>query len=121
MSNGEPLASRLQEAMLRANKTVDQIAEKTKVPRSTLRVLLGDTSAALLPSRVYLRGHLRLIAKEVGLEEAEMQKLFDEAFPDNTIPMETNDLPDRPKVAPVAIAAGLAGVGVLAVIISIFS
>lgn len=119
MSNGEPLASRLREAMQRVNKSVDQIADKLKVPRSTLRALLGDTSVAVLPARVYLRGQLRQVAKEVGLDDQEAQRLFDEAFPEVEAEPIERPLP-RFKAGPAVIAAGLAGVGVLAVILSIF-
>lgn len=104
--------------MRQTGRSVDQIADKTKVPRSTLRAMLGETSTVLLPSRIYLRGHMRVIAQELGIDDKEAQQLFDQTFPQETAEEQPDEMPK--KTAPVAIAAGLAGVGVLAVILSFF-
>ncbi|MCC7381836.1 MAG: helix-turn-helix domain-containing protein [Deltaproteobacteria bacterium] len=119
MNHGEPLASQLREALARAGATVDEISDQTKVPRSTLRVLLGEPISAMLPARVYLRGHLKLVARQLKVEDDVAMRLFDEAYPSTHEERDVVELP-RVRGSTMAIAAAIAGVGVLAVILSIF-
>jgi cytoskeletal protein RodZ len=116
-TEAEPLASFLLGAMQKHRVSVEEIAESTKVPRSTLRALLGDSGPAVLPPRIYLRGHLGLVASALELDPEEALRLFDETYPpDDDAPL-TSDLP-RLRMSSMAIAAGLTGVGILAVILA---
>lgn len=112
-----PLAARLSRGMQDAKLGVDQLAERTKVPRSTLRALLGEDVNAVLPGRVYLRGHMLLAARELGIDEAEVGPLFDEVFPVAEREEDAIELP-RFRAGWLAITAGLAGVGILAVVLA---
>src|SRR5438046_728511 len=71
------LAQLFSQGLEHKGMTVETVAERTKVPRSTLRVLLGATDPAILPQRVYLRGHVGVVAKELGIELAEAFARFD--------------------------------------------
>lgn len=113
----EPLATRLQAALDDAGLTVEVLADRTKVPRSTLRALLGEEVAVLLPARVYLKGHLCLAARELGIDEDEVKSLFDKTYPVVAEDSLSSDLP-RLKFGTVAMTAGLAGVAILAVILA---
>jgi cytoskeletal protein RodZ len=121
MTDEQSLAARIQQAMERACISLDQLAARTKVPRSTLRVLLGEDSG-LAPARVYLRGHLGLIARELGVDVEEMLNLFDARYPE--VADEHREVVEisraKSRASTVAIGAGLAGVGLLAVILSLF-
>jgi cytoskeletal protein RodZ len=122
MSSGQPLASRLKEAIDRNGTSIDRVSNNTKVPRTTVRALIGEVNEpSLVPARVYLRGHLKLIAAELGIPQDEAERLFDESYPAAQIDTALNaDLPRfRPSL--VAIAGALAGVGILAVILSILA
>jgi cytoskeletal protein RodZ len=116
-SQDQILASRLREALTARRSTIDVLAERTKVPRSTLRHLFGEPVAAVLPARVYLRGHCLLAAKELGLDADEVGALFDAAYPPHA---ESYDAPSVPRLrtSTLAVTAGLIGVGILAVILA---
>src|SRR5262249_2491675 len=59
------LAQLLSQGLEQQAMTVDAVSERTKVPRATLRVLLGATDPAILPQRIYLRGQVGVLAKEL--------------------------------------------------------
>jgi cytoskeletal protein RodZ len=111
------LGRELRQALDDAGMTVDAVADKTKVPRSTIAALLGEDVAAVLPPRVYLRGHLGLIVREIGLEVEEWLKKFDAAYPVVEEEQLIRDMP-RLKTSTIAVAAGIGGVGILAVVLA---
>lgn len=107
------LATRLAIAFKESGATVESIAERTKIPKSTIRWLLGDSAVDLLPERAYLRGHLANIAKEVGVPVDEVLGAFDVAHPKRT-----PDEPEfgvRPRLS-AGIAAVVAGLGCIAIV-----
>ena len=116
----DALAQGLQAALDKAHVSVENVSDRTKVPQSTLRWFLGETGAALLPARVYLRGHLLLVAREIGMDETLARDLFDAAYPKIE---EIRDLPEIRRVSgsALALSAGLAGVGILAIILAFAS
>lgn len=118
MNEPETLAELLARAIDKKNLSVEAIAERTKVTKSTLQAFLGATDPALLPSRVYLRGHLLLVVKMLELDEKQAITLFDRAFPVQTESALSSDLP-RMSRASMAFAAGFVGLGVLAIVLSI--
>ncbi len=75
------LAGRLQKALDSANISVETLAERTKVPRSTILHLMGEPVSAILPEPVYLRGHLALLAVELGIGSQELVTLYDAENP----------------------------------------
>lgn len=111
------LADRLEKAMAAAHVTVEGLAQATKVPRSTLLHFLGADVNAVLPARVYLRGHLVQAAREVGVDEAEALSLFDARYPVAQDDDPKVDL-ERVSTGTMALAAGIASVGILAVILA---
>ena len=117
MRSEQGMSERLREAMADANLTVEAVAQATKVPRSTLRYFLGEDVNAILPARVYLRGHLSQVAREVGIGEAEALALFDAQYPVAEREDDGHELP-RFSRGTVALAAGVASVGIVAVLLA---
>ncbi len=114
------LAQRLTRGLEKSNCTVDELADRTKVSRTTIHALLGRPCDGIVPERVYLRGHLSVLADDLGLNRSELLDQFDAAFP--AAHCETNDesLP-RFGTGSMAVAAGLAGVAILAVVLAFAS
>ncbi|MEM1022351.1 MAG: helix-turn-helix domain-containing protein [Myxococcota bacterium] len=81
MTDEKALAALIKPQLSRRGLTVSALAERTKVPRSTIRWLLGEDVVAVLPGRIYLRGQTRALAKELGLSEADVMAAFDASFP----------------------------------------
>jgi hypothetical protein len=120
--NTEPararLAARLSEAMTTAHASVESLSDHTKVPRATIRSFLAEPAACVLPSRVYLRGHFRIVAKHLGLDDVEAVALFDAAHPEvSELPAPT-ELP-RVSKGTIGLSMGLLGFGILAVVLSL--
>lgn len=116
----QDLAKELRRAIDAAGTTVDSLAERTKVPRTTILHLLSEPVSAILPERVYLRGHLAVLARELRSDEGRLAAAFDAAYPSG----------DAPAVAPerarfknqsVAVSATLGGVALLSVVAAFVS
>jgi len=82
MADEKALAVLIKPQLNRRGLTVSALADRTKVPASTVRWLLGEDVVAVLPGRIYLRGQTRAIARELGLSEADVLAAFDGAFPE---------------------------------------
>lgn len=114
------LARRLSAALSARGTTVDAVAERTKVPRSTIHALLGAPDPAILPQRIYMRGHIIIIARELGIPTDEAARLFDAEHPvERTVEEEVR--PPGFNRPAVALAAGLCSIAVLAVILAFIS
>ncbi len=113
----EALADHLRTSLEKADVTVDVLADRTKVPRATIRALLEEPISGIVPERVYLRGHLWVLAKELDLDRDTVLALFDAAYPEAPT---TEDLAGAPRfgTGSVAVAAGLATVALLAVVLA---
>ena len=111
------LCERLKQALERSKVDVDTLAERTKVPRSTIRCLLGENISAVLPERVYLRGQVGLIAREIGLAPGEAIQLFDDENP--VAEVTTGDL-DEPRfnTSTTVLAASLGCIALLAIVLA---
>jgi cytoskeletal protein RodZ len=116
----QELARHLKAALDEAGASVDDIAERTKVPRTTILHLMAQPVSAILPERVYLRGHLRVIAREVGADVGRCETLFDEAFPEDD-PEGDTPSQSRFRSQSVAVSATLGGVAVLSVVAAFVS
>ena len=116
-SQYEPLASALRAALETSCFTLEEVAARTKVPQSTLQALAGESINAVLPARVYLRGHLGLAAKEIKMDVQEAVRLFDETYPPDE---ERRASPQNNRFTPrmLAVSAGLAGISILAIILA---
>ncbi len=116
----DTLAAQLNQGLLERRLSVEELADRTKVPASTIRSFLNEPVTGVLPERVYLRGHLAVLARELRLDVAALQSRFD---------IESPELPTTKIVAPpprfqgagVAVVAGLAGIAILAVVLSFVS
>lgn len=62
----ETLGDYLREERQKQGKTLEQIAQKTRINRSTLQAI-EDNRDELLPSALHVRGFLKLYARELGL------------------------------------------------------
>lgn len=116
MDQSTTLAALLQKGLEHNSTTIEAVAEKTKVPRSTLRALLGATDPAILPQRIYLRGHVGVFAKELGVDLVEAYARFDRENPTESRIEEA----EQPRVSrgSMAAAAALGGIGIIAVILA---
>jgi len=81
MTDKSELADTLRDQLQRTGMTVDGLAERTKIPRSTIRSLLEEPISAVLPERVYLRGHTSTLAKELGMDVDDVLRAFDARYP----------------------------------------
>lgn len=111
------LRHRLKEALERSDVDVDVLADRTKVPRGTIRSLMGEDVSAILPERVYLRGQVVLVARELGLDANDTRALFDEEYPVEET--RTTDL-DQPRfgAGTTVLAASLGGIALLAIVLA---
>jgi cytoskeletal protein RodZ len=112
----KPVRELLNEAMTIRGISVDEIADRTKVPRATVRAFLGSREPAVLPQRVYLRGQLANVARYAGLDVASALAQFDEEHP----PESRIEAAPVPRFAPMTMAffAGLGGIAIIAVILA---
>ena len=62
----ETLGDYLREERQKQGKTLEQIAQKTRISRSTLQAI-EDNRDELLPPALHVRGFLKLYARELGL------------------------------------------------------
>ncbi|MEQ8272171.1 MAG: hypothetical protein RKU31_00820 [Deltaproteobacteria bacterium] len=110
----EALADHLRKALDSHDVTVDVLADRTKVTRATINALLDEPASGIVPERVYLRGHLSVLASELNLDREHTLDLFDAAFPAEPT---TQDLSGAPRfgTGSFAVAAGLATVALIAV------
>ncbi|MEL7368950.1 MAG: helix-turn-helix domain-containing protein [Myxococcota bacterium] len=110
------LAKQLRAAIEESKHTIDQLADRTKVPRTTILALVEEPIAAVLPERVYLRGHLKVLARALQLDPAQMAEMFDTAYP---LDASTDNLASS--VGPgrnLAVSAGLYGIAIIAVVVA---
>ena len=111
------LARELRAAIEASGQTIDLLSDRTKVPRTTILALIEEPIAAVLPERVYLRGHTKVLAQALRLDPAAMMSAFDAAYPVSrpaTDPMQAATLPTRK----LAVSAGLYGIALLAVAVA---
>ena len=89
----ETLGNYLREERQKQGKTLKQIAEKTRISRSTLQAIEDDSEDNLPPSS-YLRGFLKLYAQELGLK---MEDLL-ERLPEQAEEQGSLALPEAPDI-----------------------
>ena len=116
-----PVAQELSSALTLADISVDTLSDRTKVPRTTIGYLLGEPVSAILPERVYLRGHLGVLAVELGADRSKLEAAFDATFPEEA--QEITELPERArfKTQSFAVSAALGGVALLSVVAAFVS
>lgn len=112
------LADHLRQGIDAKNLDVDELAERTKVPRATIQSLLDEPTSSLLPERVYLRGHLSVLATDLCLDREQTLALFDDAYP--AAPTTQDLIAQNPRfgTGSMAVAAGLACAAILAVVLA---
>jgi cytoskeleton protein RodZ len=82
---------------------LSDVAQKTKVARSTLEAMeKGDL--ALLPAPVYVRGFIRSFARALGVDEASPLSLYERALEKRTAAQEAKE--SIPTVDPEALTPG---------------
>jgi len=100
--------------------SAESLVDRIRVSPDTIDCLLAGDSAQrrldFMPE-VYVRGHLKLIVEELDLDAEKIMALYEKAYgqpAEETETMEVSVLPFRT----VALTAGLAGMGILAVIVA---
>jgi cytoskeletal protein RodZ len=81
----------LKAGRIQSSKTLDEIAEATKIRRGLLEAIEEDRNE-LLPPRTYLRGMVKLYAEEVGADVDEVLDRFDAVKIDKTGAEEKKDI-----------------------------
>jgi cytoskeletal protein RodZ len=74
----ETLGQFLKEQRIKSNKSLDEIAQTTKIRKGLLNALEQD-KYELLPPRSYVRGMIKLYAQEVGIDVNEVLDRFEAA------------------------------------------
>ena len=112
------LARQLRAALTASDRTVDELADHTKVPRTTILTLLEEPVSAVSPGRVYLRGHLKVVARALDLDPDAAAEAFEEAYP---VARPTVSEPVLAQGRNVAVSAGLYGIALFAVAVAFVS
>jgi cytoskeleton protein RodZ len=76
-----PLGETLQKARQARGVTLDEVSQETRISRRYLEALENE-NFGLLPAPVYARGFLRIYARYLGLEPAELLPLFPVGYVD---------------------------------------
>jgi len=87
----ETLGQFLKEQRIKSNKSLDEIAQTTKIRKGLLDALEQD-KYDLLPPRSYVRGMVKLYAQEVGIDVNEVLDRFEAA------PIEKGNIESRTKI-----------------------
>lgn len=114
------LARHLETALAKAGLSVMELAERTKVPRTTILHLMSKPVSAILPERIYLRGHLLVLARELHANPNDLLSLFDDAFPEQSVAAPEPER-ERFRSQTVAVSAALGGVALLSVVAAFVS
>ncbi len=114
----EALAETLKKALVDNGTTLESVSNTTKIPRSTLQALMGQPISSMLPERVYMRGHLGVVAAELGLDRAKMNEMFDQAYARGEVTKPSPSSRSHIGAASVAVMVGLGGMAVLAVVLA---
>jgi cytoskeletal protein RodZ len=114
----EALAATLKQALIDNNTTLDGISDITKVPRSTLQALMGEPISSMLPERVYMRGHLGVVAAQLGLDREKMNEMFDQAYARGEVTSSAQSSRSHIGAASLVVMVGLGGMAVLAVVLA---
>ncbi len=113
------VAEQLKVAIDKSDHSVQSLADATKIPRTTILALLDEPISCILPERVYLRGHLGVLADQLGADRSAWLKAFDNVFPASN-PADVTK-PRGMSTTNVAMVAGLGTVAVVAVTVAFVS
>ena len=87
----ETVGQLLKAGRTKSNKSLDEIAEATKIRRGLLEAIEEDR-CELLPPRIYLRGMIKLFAQEVGADVDAVLDTFESVSLDKTGGEEKKDV-----------------------------
>jgi cytoskeletal protein RodZ len=87
----ETVGQLLKAGRIQSNKSLEEIAEATKIRRGLLEAIEEDR-CELLPPRIYLRGMIKLFAQEVGVDIDAVLDTFESASPDKSGGEEKKDV-----------------------------
>lgn len=96
---------------------MEALADRTKVPKTTILYLMGEPVSAILPERVYLRGHLDVLGRELRTDG--LPAMFDACFPQTEAPDRPEE--DRFRAQSTVVSATLGGVALLSVVAAFLS
>jgi cytoskeletal protein RodZ len=112
------LSERLKDAQQRSKVDVDTLADRTKIPRATIRSLMGENVSAVLPERVYLRGQVLTLARELGLDVSAARELFEQEHPVVKPPVTEDIVEPRFSAGTTVLAASLGCIALLAIVLA---
>ncbi len=99
----------LSEARERSGLTTAQVSEATRI-RSTLIAQIEGDDFSHCGGDVYARGHIRSIARVVGIDPAPLVAEYDQAHPGDAVPVASEALaPERPSRPPLPVPAERVG------------
>lgn len=112
------LARQLRAAIHGCNESIEELADRTKVPRTTILAFIEEPVAAVLPERVYLRGHLKVLGQALKLDLDALLDAFDDAYP--VAPKKTQDSHAPGAFVPrgLPVSVGLYGIAFVAAVIA---
>jgi len=116
LAEAETLGAGLRAARETSMRTVDQLADTTRVRAEYLRAL-EDNAWSLLPSRPFTLGYVRAYARALGLDEEAAADRFRAEYPDSAEKLQApvgSELEDVKKRSPWLL--GVVGVAVVAVV-----
>jgi len=79
----ETVGQLLKAGRIQSNKSLEEIAEATKIRKGLLEAIEEDR-CELLPPRIYLRGMIKLFAQEVGADVDAVLDTFEAVSPDKS-------------------------------------
>jgi cytoskeletal protein RodZ len=112
------LSQCLKDAQQRSKVDVDTLADRTKIPRATIRSLLGENVSVILPERVYLRGQVLTLARELGLDPNAAREKFDEENPVVQQTVSVDIVEPRFNAGTTVLAASLGCIALLAIVLA---
>ena len=112
----EQLSEAIRDGLASKGMSSDMLVDRLRISPDTIECLLAGSALHFMPE-IYVRGYLRQIADELALDDDKMWSLYKAAHQkvaDEPDVIELSVMPFRK----VALTAGLAGVGILAVIVA---
>jgi len=117
-SAAEELSQAIRAGLEKAGMDPKTLVDRLRLSPDTLTYVLEGRELSFMPA-VYVHGYLTQIAEVLGLDAEELCDLYDRAFPPRDATDDLIELPQLP-FKRALLTAGVAGVGLLAVLVAVF-
>lgn len=118
-SAAEELSQAIGAGLEKAGMDSKTLVDRLRLSPDTVTYFLEGKELSFMPP-VYVHGYLTQIAEALELDAEELCDLYDRAFPPRDSTDDLMELPQLP-FKRALLTAGVAGVGLLAVIVAVFS